>query len=199
MAAIGNVHLGPRWCPVQPACRARNRGRVSKTSEGAPRGADEAARAALTRHFTHGILGVQSKDKPPAGGEHVHRGTKCVLLDPTPSSITQDRRASTRRSPDQSATPPHTSVAVSTTSRSFCTCTSREISLPCTVLENPHCGDNASCSSGTSLAASSMRRKRSSFFSSAARFELTMPSTTRLPRGTNRSGAKLPERSSSYW
>src|SRR5262249_26820674 len=39
---------------------------------------------------------------------------------------------------------PHTSRAVSTTSRSFAACDSRAISLPCTVLENPHCGDRHS-------------------------------------------------------
>ena len=40
-------------------------------------------------------------------------------------------------------------VAVSTTSRSFAACTSGVMSLPCTVLENPHWGDSASCSIGT--------------------------------------------------
>jgi ferredoxin len=49
---------------------------------------------------------------------------------------------------DASPGQPHTSRAVSTTSASFCRCTSTWILLPCTVLEKPHCGDSASCSSG---------------------------------------------------
>ena len=42
------------------------------------------------------------------------------------------------------------------------------MSLPCTVLEKPHCGDRQSCSSGTSFAAASMRRFRSSLPSSCS-------------------------------
>src|SRR5690606_8721613 len=44
---------------------------------------------------------------------------------------------------------PQTSSAVSITSLSFAACDSRAISLPCTVLEKPHCGERQSCSSGT--------------------------------------------------
>ncbi len=44
---------------------------------------------------------------------------------------------------------PQTSWAVSMTSRSLLRWASTAISLPCTVLEKPHCGDSASCSMGT--------------------------------------------------
>ena len=95
-------------------------------------------------------------------------------------------------------TPPQTSLAVSTTSRNFAVCDSTAMSLPCTVDEKPHCGDSASYSSGTSFAAMSMRRFTLSLLSSCPTFVLTRPSTTTLPGGTWRSGAKSPERASSY-
>ena len=60
-------------------------------------------------------------------------------------------------------TAPHTSRAVSTTSRSFAACDSTAISLPWTVLENPHCGDTHICSMGANFAASSIRRFNASF------------------------------------
>src|SRR5437762_13807255 len=66
--------------------------------------------------------------------------------------------------------------------------------LPWWVLENPHCGLRARFSIGTYLAAASMRRLRSSFFSSSGNLELTSPSTTFLPLGTKRSGSKPPAR-----
>ena len=44
---------------------------------------------------------------------------------------------------------PQTSRAVSTTNLIFAACVSAAIALPSTVLENPHCGDKHSCSSGT--------------------------------------------------
>src|SRR4051812_26780493 len=93
---------------------------------------------------------------------------------------------------------PQTSRAVSTTNLIFAACVSAAIAFPSTVLENPHCGDRHSCSSGTYCAASSIRRLSSSFDSSVATLVLTSPSTTVLPFGTNFSGAKLPERASSY-
>src|SRR5439155_14761813 len=53
---------------------------------------------------------------------------------------------------------PHTSCAVSTTSRSFAICCSSVSTLPSWVDEKPHCGDRQSWPSGTYFAASSMRR-----------------------------------------
>ena len=44
---------------------------------------------------------------------------------------------------------PHTSCAVSTTSLSFAISSSTVMALPPMPLEKPHCGDSASCSSGT--------------------------------------------------
>jgi hypothetical protein len=61
---------------------------------------------------------------------------------------------------------PQTSCATWTIRRSFATCSSCVMALPSTVEEKPHCGDRQSCSSGTYFAASSMRRLRSSGFSS---------------------------------
>ena len=58
---------------------------------------------------------------------------------------------------------PHTSRAVSTTSRSLATSCSIVIVLPPMPLSKPHCGLSASCSSGAKRAASSMRRFSSSF------------------------------------
>src|SRR5207244_10756065 len=94
---------------------------------------------------------------------------------------------------------PHTSFATSTTRLSLSFCCSIVSALPSTVEEKPHCGDRHNCSSGTYLAASSMRRFNSSLLSSAARLVVTRPSTIFFgPFGTNRSGAKPPERASSY-
>src|SRR6185369_15432496 len=92
----------------------------------------------------------------------------------------------------------HTSAAVSTMSRNLATCSSYVRRFPSTVEEKPHCGDRQSCSSGTYRLASSMRRFRSSLRSSSPLLVVTRPSTTIFPGGTNRSGSKLPERSSSY-
>ena len=61
------------------------------------------------------------------------------------------RTPADRRPPGQTA--PQTSRAVSTTRRSFAACASTGMSLPCTVLENPHCGDRHIWSSGMSFAA----------------------------------------------
>src|SRR3984885_10288434 len=90
------------------------------------------------------------------------------------------------------------SWAVSTTRRSLATCSSKVSELPSTVEESPHLPDRQIWSSGTYLAASSIRRLRSSLDSSSGRLVVTSPSTTILPGGTNRSGSKPPERSSSY-
>src|ERR1700731_2121707 len=64
---------------------------------------------------------------------------------------------------------PHTSRATSMTRRNLAFSSSIESALPSTVEEKPHCGLRHSCSSGTYLAASSIRRFSSSFVSSAAR------------------------------
>jgi integron integrase len=57
-----------------------------------------------------------------------------------------------RKYPNASRAPrqpsPHTSRATSTISRSLAACASMAIALPWTVLEKPHCGESASCSSG---------------------------------------------------
>ena len=53
---------------------------------------------------------------------------------------------------------PHTSSATSTIIRNFAHCSSSVSVLPSSVEAKPHCGDSASCSSGTNFAASSMRR-----------------------------------------
>ena len=60
---------------------------------------------------------------------------------------------------------PHTSCAVSITRRSLVRWASTAMLLPWTVLEKPHCGERASCSSGAYFAASAMRRLRSSLLS----------------------------------
>src|ERR1700733_12420081 len=93
---------------------------------------------------------------------------------------------------------PQTSRAVSATSRSLAACSAIDRSLPSRVEEKPHCGERQSCSKGAYLAAWSMRRFRSSFDSSSPFLVVTRPSTTTLPLGRKRSGAKEPERSSSY-
>src|SRR6266581_5831652 len=95
---------------------------------------------------------------------------------------------------------PHISVATSTTRSSLCRCTSSEIGFPRNVLAKPHCGLRQRFSSGTYLAAASMRRLSTSFGSSADTLVLTSPSTILLgePLGKKRNGSKPPERSSSY-
>src|SRR5699024_6127561 len=95
------------------------------------------------------------------------------------------------------AAQPQTSWAVSTTSSSFFHCWSWVRALPSTVEEKPHCGERHSCSSGTNLPASSMRRFKSSLVSSSPVLVVTSPSTTCFPAGTNRSGSNPPERASS--
>src|SRR5579863_9544771 len=79
---------------------------------------------------------------------------------------------------------PQTSAAVSTMRRSLATSSSYVSMFPSTVEEKPHCGERQSCSSGTNFAASSMRRLRSSFVSSAPRLVVTRPRTTYLSLGT---------------
>src|SRR4029079_7890839 len=101
--------------------------------------------------------------------------------------------------PSSSAmTYPHTSSAVATTSRSLARSCSSLNTLPSTVEEKPHWGERQSCSSGTYLDASSMRRFSSSLSASAPVWVVTGPSTTCLSSGTNRNGSKPPDRSSSY-
>ena len=97
-----------------------------------------------------------------------------------------------------SLTSPQTSAATSVISSSFAFCSSAVSALPCSVDAKPHCPDRHSWSRSTYLAASSMRRLRSSFDSSSGRLVVTRPRTTCLPGGTKRSGSKPPERSSSY-
>src|ERR1700689_3257851 len=72
---------------------------------------------------------------------------------------------------------PHTSLAVSTISRSLAACSSGVSTLPSTVEEKPHWGDRHSWSSGTYLAASSIRRLSASLDSSSPRLVVTRPST----------------------
>src|SRR6478672_4754915 len=93
---------------------------------------------------------------------------------------------------------PHTPAAASTTSRSLARSSSTVIAFPSTVEAKPHCGERQSWSMSTCRLASSIRRFRSSFRSSSPRLVVTRPSTTIFPGGTNRSGSKPPERSSSY-
>src|SRR5690606_27977947 len=64
--------------------------------------------------------------------------------------------------------------------------------------EKPHCGERQSWSSGTYRDASSIRRLSSSLDSSSPVLVVTRPSTTCLPGGTNRNGAKPPARCVSY-
>src|SRR5580700_8884828 len=113
-----------------------------------------------------------------------------------------DRRAGEfgqQQSKRQVRPQPQTSRATSTTRRSLAFSSSIDSALPSTVEEKPHCGLRHSCSSGTYLAASSIRCFNSSLSSSAARLVVTKPSTIFFgPRGTKRSGANPPERSSSY-
>src|SRR4051794_13333608 len=95
--------------------------------------------------------------------------------------------------------PPQSSRATSTMSASFAFCSSIVSALPSTVDEKPHCPLRQSCSSGTYLVASSMRRLSASLLSRSGRLVVTSPSTIFLrPRGTKRSGANPPERASSY-
>src|SRR5690606_38657358 len=70
---------------------------------------------------------------------------------------------------------PHTSFATCTQCISFWNCPSGEITLPSEVDEKPHCGLIASCSSGTTFDASSIRRFSMSFGSRSAVFEVTSP------------------------
>src|SRR5262249_14597146 len=140
----------------------------------------------LFRKEPHGGAGARERSLEPR-----HRGEEFLVREGRGAALVpEDALQLTQR--------PQTSSAVSITRRSFERCASTAILLPCTVLENPHCGESASCSSGTYLAASSMRRLRSSFFSSSPSFVVTSPSTTVLPLGRNRSGLKSPERASSY-
>src|SRR5207302_8766520 len=79
----------------------------------------------------------------------------------------------------------HTSRTTSMTSSSL-----RLVSSCVTVwpepppLEKPHCGERPRRSSGTYIAASSMRRLRASLLSSCGVLVDTRPSTTILPLGT---------------
>src|SRR4029077_21022869 len=117
----------------------------------------------------------------------------------TPQSIERARRMGPRfRGGDRINHFPQTSSASSTIIRSFAHCSSSASTLPSSVEANPHCGDRQSCSSDTNLAACSMRRLMSSFDSRRPDFEVTRPSTTVFPFGTNRSGSNPPARSVSY-
>src|SRR5262249_17305872 len=70
--------------------------------------------------------------------------------------------------------------------------------LPAALLAKPHCGLIASRSSSICLLASSTRRRNASMPSSAGSLLLMSPSTTPLPLGTKRNGAKSPARGVSY-
>src|SRR6266436_7848544 len=74
----------------------------------------------------------------------------------------------------------HTSFAISTARLSLAHCSSSERMLPSSVEAKPHCGDSASCSKATNLAASCSRRLISSFLSSSPNFEVMTPTTTTL-------------------
>src|SRR6476646_6715927 len=93
---------------------------------------------------------------------------------------------------------PHTSRAVSTTRRSLAISPATSMVLPPMPLEKPHCGLNASCSSGACFDASSIRRLSSSLDSSLPLLVVTRPSTATLPLGRKRSGSKPPARVLSY-
>src|SRR6202042_2205845 len=93
---------------------------------------------------------------------------------------------------------PHTSSATATISSSLANCSSIVSRLPSSVEEKPHCGDRHSWSMSTYSDACSILRFSTSASSSSPRLVVTSPSTTCLPLGTNRSGSKPPERSSSY-
>src|SRR5262249_48835715 len=94
---------------------------------------------------------------------------------------------------------PHTSSAISTTSRIFAHCCSSVRTLPSSVAVKPHCGESAICSTGMNLAASSRRRFTVSLLSSVPLFDVMTPTTTIfLPFGRKRSGSKPPARSLSY-
>src|SRR5262249_1720346 len=94
---------------------------------------------------------------------------------------------------------PHTSSAISTTSRIFAHCCAPVSTLPSSVEAKPHCGLNAICSIGMNFAASSSRRLTVSLLSSVPLFEVMTPTTTiLLPLGRKRSGSKPPARSESY-
>src|SRR3954470_13298256 len=109
------------------------------------------------------------------------------------------RFGSLHRSFPQRARYFHTSSASSLIMRSFAHCSSSARTLPSSVEAKPHCGERQNCSSGANLAASSIRRLPSSFFSSVPLLEVTSPSTTALlPFGRKRSGSKPPARSLSY-
>src|SRR5580765_2902385 len=88
---------------------------------------------------------------------------------------------------------PHTRCAVSTTSRILAHCSSSVKRFPSMVEAKPHCGLSTRFSRGTYLAASWTLRIKTSPFSSCGRLELISPSTTVLPPGTKRRGAKVPE------
>src|SRR6267378_1749049 len=88
--------------------------------------------------------------------------------------------------------------AVSTTRSSLRLWSPSLTRLPTTSEPKPHWGLRARFASGTNFVASSMRRLSSSTGSSRGTLVLTSPSTTILPFGTKRRGAKLPARGLSY-
>src|SRR5271166_7192102 len=133
---------------------------------------------------------------PEVAGEFVHEDDRrpgaCILvIELHPVIGSGVRHASPQ-------TLPHTSSTISTRRASLIHWSASERSLPCAVEEKPHWWLSAHWSSGTYLVASTMRRLTSSFGSAAARFELMRPSTIVALFGAKRSGAKSPERSSSY-
>src|SRR5262249_23622857 len=71
---------------------------------------------------------------------------------------TADMVGAERRACSLAHARPHISSATSTIILSFAHCSSSARILPSSVEAKPHCGDRQSCSSGTYLAASSMRR-----------------------------------------
>src|SRR6185369_1161511 len=129
-----------------------------------------------------GICGYQACTDGSLGQgtfETRHRGEQSIVGQQLGASIIPEGMLK-RRHRDGYALP-QTSSAVSITRRSFVRWASTAMLLPWTVLENPHCGLSASWSRGAYFAASSMRRLRSSFFSSASSLVVTRPSTTTLP------------------
>src|SRR5215469_7849197 len=70
---------------------------------------------------------------------------------------------------------PHTSSAISTTSRIWAHCCASVSTLPSSVEAKPHCGLSAICSIGMNFAASSSRRLTVSLLSKVPLFEVTTP------------------------
>src|SRR5216684_238110 len=164
----------------------------------------QAARALEHRREQHARRRVDRERGALVLGEHVGvkagavcRGCKLELV-----RVHLARRALRSFDPVENAALKachrHTCRAASTTRSSLRFWSSSLTRLPTTSEPNPHCGLRARFSSGTNFAASSMRRLSSSTGSSRGSLVLTSPSTTILPFGTKRRGAKLPARGLSY-